>query len=268
MKNYLSCFILLLFAASMSAQDKNKIKNAPAKQGKDVAAQIDTLIEHGIKTGKKDSAAARQIFLEAMYKADKAGEPHLAGKALYEMGQMYFACKDHNRSFGAFYNARDHFSKAGSRKEIAQSVFGMGREQYFRGNYKVAAGHLNVAMREAKILQLPVIESDVLEYLGILYHVMPGTTPQSIAHLKKSFLIKEKLNDRRSMLRMLEKLGDVYYDNGYFDSSLQYLDKSIVLATDMKLHHDADLSRLNRAGTLIRLNKMNEAEKRPPLYCR
>lgn len=247
LKKYLSCFFLLLVFGSAPAQDDS--------------VQISTLIENGIQTGKKDSSAARRIFLEAVDKAGKAGEPYLAGKALYEMGQMYFSRKDHNRSFGAFYNARDNFSKAGARKEVAQANFGMGREQYFRGNYKVAAGHLNFAMREAKILQLTKLESDVLEYLGILYHVMPGTARQSIAHLQKSFLIKEKLNDRRSMLRMLEKLGDVYYDNRYFDSSLHCLNQSIDLATVLKLHHDADLSRLNRAGTLIRLDKMKEAEK-------
>src|SRR5688500_13561371 len=125
LKRYLSCFILLLISGSVPAQDKSEVKNLPSDARKDVSAQISTLIENGIQTGKKDSSAARRIFLEAVDKAGKAGEHYLAGKALYEMGQMYFARKDHNRSFGAFYNARDHYSKAGARKEVAQANFAM-----------------------------------------------------------------------------------------------------------------------------------------------
>ena len=90
LKKYLSCFILLLICGSAPAQDKSEVKNVPSKPRKDVSVQINTLIENGIQTGKKDSSAARRIFLEAVDKAGNADEPYLAGKAFYEMGQMYF----------------------------------------------------------------------------------------------------------------------------------------------------------------------------------
>lgn len=246
MKKFLICFILLLNKAT--AQDKN-------------AAAINALIEKGIEAGKKDSAAANKLFTEAYEAAEKANDIYLAGKAYYEMGVMYSAYKNHNRSFGAYYNARDFFTRAKARKEIAYANFGMGKEQYFRGNYKVAAGHLNYAMRDAKLLQLPRLESDALEYLGTLYHVMPGTERQSVDHFKKSYQINEKLKDRKGMLRMLQKLGDAYYQYKYFDSSLYFLNQSIELATTLQLLHDADISRLNRAGTFIRLQRIDEAER-------
>lgn len=46
-----------------------------------------------------------------------------------------------------------------------------------------------------------------------------------------------------------------------FDSALLYLNLSVKKATNLKLFHDADLSRLNRVGTYIRLNNMKGAEK-------
>jgi two-component sensor histidine kinase len=251
----------LLIVASVAAQDKNEGKPVTARSGKDTAGPIIRLIEKAIEIGKTDTSAAEPIFREAITKANKANAPYLSGKAYYEMGQMFFTHKNHNRSFGAFFNARDQFYKAGATKEFAYSQLGLGREQYYRGNYKVAAGHLNFAMRDAKTLKLPVLESDALEYLGLLYHVMPGTDQKSIAHFKRSFLIKEKLNDRKGMLRMLQKLGDVYYEQNYFDSALLCLTQSVDMATSLKLHHDADISRLNRAGTYIRLNRMAEADK-------
>jgi two-component system, sensor histidine kinase PdtaS len=244
MKKFLFYFILLLGPLSLPAQE-----------------EIVRLIQKAILTGKTDSAAANLLFTQASDAANKANNPYLAGKAFYESGEMYFNHKNHNRSFGAFYTARDHFTKVGANKEIAFANFGMGRQQYYRGNYKVAAGHLNFAMRGAKLMQLPQLESDALEYLGILYHVMPGTTRQSIDHFKRSILIKEKLNDRKSMLRLVQKLAGVFCENKLFDSALHYLNQSIHLATALQLPHDTDISRLNRAGTLTRLNKLTEAQK-------
>ncbi|MEJ7739272.1 MAG: sensor histidine kinase [Chitinophagaceae bacterium] len=260
MKKIFVDFILLLVLSSGAAQDKTGKKILTTKPAQ-ISDTIASMIRMAVQTGKTDTSTAEKMFKEALAKAKKADDVYLTGKIYYELGEMFFAHKNHNRSFGAFFNARLNFNKAGATREIAYTLFGMGRQQYFRGNYKVAAGHLNYAMRDAKTLQLKVLESDALEYLGILYHVMPGTAQQSIAFFKKSYSIKEKLNDRKGKLRMLEKLGDVYYQQEYFDSALHCLNLSVDLASTLKLTHDADISRLDRAGTLIRLHRMNEAEK-------
>jgi two-component sensor histidine kinase len=221
---------------------------------------ITHLIEKAVLTGPKDSSAAEKMFHQAVDAATHINSPYLAGKAYYELAQMFYAYKVHNRSFGALFNARPFFTQAGARKELAYTLFGMGREQYYRGNYKVAAEHLNFAIREAETLKLPLLESDALEYLGILYHIMPGTRLESIPQLQKALGIKEKLNDRKGRLRMLEKLAEVYYEQADFDSALDCLDKSIALAASMKLFHDADISRLDRAGALSHLHKLEEAQ--------
>jgi two-component system, sensor histidine kinase PdtaS len=253
-----AAFLLLLQICT--AQDKNNLKDKPLNPG-ELPSAIVKMIDSAINTGKLDTAAADKVFKEAIAKSKKINNDYLAGKAFYEMGEMYFHHKNHNRSFGSFFNARDYFHKAGAEKEEAYTLFGLGRQQYLRGNYKVAAGHLNYAIRGAKKFKLPALESDALGYLGILYHVMPGTVYQGTDYLKRSLVIKERLNDNNGMLRMMEKLADVYYRQKKFDSALLYLNLSIKKATGLKLFHDADLSRLNRVGTYIRLNNMKEAEK-------
>jgi tetratricopeptide (TPR) repeat protein len=251
-------FLLLLQLCT--AQDKSGLKDKSLNQG-ELPSAIAKMIDSAINTGKTDTTAADKIFKEAIAKSKKINNDYLAGKAFYEMGEMYFHHKNHNRSFGSFFNARDYFQKAGAEKEVAYTLFGLGRQQYFRGNYKVATGHLNYAIRAAKKFKLLALESDALGYLGILYHVMPGTGYQGTDYLKRSLLIKKRLNDNNGMLRMMEKLADVYYRQKNFDSALLYLNLSIKKATSLKLFHDADLSRLNRVGTYIRLNNMKEAEK-------
>lgn len=252
--------VLLLLLQLCTAQDKSGLKDKSLNQG-ELTSAIAKMIDSAINTGKTDTTAADKIFKEAIAKSKKINNDYLAGKAFYEMGEMYFHHKNHNRSFGSFFNARDYFHKAGAEKEVAYTLFGLGRQQYLRGNYKVATGHLNYAIRAAKKFKLLALESDALGYLGILYHVMPGTAYHGTDYLKRSLLIKERLNDNNGMLRMMEKLADVYYRQKKFDSALLYLNLSVKKAINLKLFHDADLSRLNRVGTYIRLNNMKVAEK-------
>lgn len=259
MKFIVALLILLPVTKSASAQaDQEVIINQATNE---IVTTIRQLIRKGAKTGKTDTTAADKFFRKAIELANNHNQPYWAGTAFYEMGQMYFHHKNHNRSFGAYFNARDYFKKAGAEKEMAYTLFCLGREQYFRGNYKVASGHLNYAIRGAVKHKLPALESDALEYIAILYHLMPGTMYLTTGYLKKSLRIKQRLKDQRGILRMLEKLGDVYYQQKNFDTALQYQEKSVDLALNLKLYHDADLSRLSRAGSYIRLNKLREAKE-------
>ncbi|MFI5155605.1 MAG: histidine kinase dimerization/phosphoacceptor domain -containing protein [Chitinophagales bacterium] len=258
MRNTLLLSQLLLLTTAMHAQVQKALSENVSKDSIQV---INLMIEKAIRIGKQDSSKAESIFHNAVKKANQVGDPYLAGKAYYEMGQMFYEYKNHNHSFGAFFNARPFFIKAGAKKELAYTLYGLGREQYYRGNYKVAAEHLNFAMLQADTMKLRELESDALEYLGILYHLMPGTELESIAQFKKAFSIKEKLGDKRGMLRMLEKLGEVYYDQKKFDSSLIFLTQSISLALSLNLRQDADISRLERVATLIQLHKLEDAKK-------
>ncbi|HVU58957.1 MAG TPA: histidine kinase dimerization/phosphoacceptor domain -containing protein [Puia sp.] len=214
-----------------------------------------------LQTRAQDISSAEAPFRARIREATRANNPYLVGKAYYDMARLFAEQKNHNRAFGALFNARQYFTQAGAKKEIAYTLFGLGREQYYRGNYKIAAEHLNFAMREAETMKLIDLESDALEYLGILYHVMPGANTESIAQFKKALEIKEELNDRKGMLRMQEKLAEAYYEQEHYDSALTSLDQAISLATSLQLIHDADISRLDRAGTLIYLHKLDDAKK-------
>jgi two-component sensor histidine kinase/tetratricopeptide (TPR) repeat protein len=259
MKNITLHLFSLLLCSAIAAQEQKQ--SAPDNLSRDSIQAINLMIEKAVRIGQQDTSAAEKIFRNAIKRANQLNDPYLTGRAYYEMAQMFYEHKNHNHAFGALFNARAFFTKAGAKKEIAYTLFGLGREQYYRGNYKVAAEHLDFAMREAESMKLKELESDALEYLGILYHLMPGTDLESIDQFKRAYSIKEKIGDKKGMLRMLEKLSEVYYDQKHFDSALIYLNESISMATSLQLHQDADISRLERVATLLQLQKMDEAGK-------
>lgn len=219
-------------------------------------------IESAKIIGEHDTTHARKMFLDIIERAHKSANDHAAAKAYLAMGEMYFTHKNHNRSFGAYFNARPLFNKIkGTEKEQAATQFGMGRAQYYRGNYKVAAQHLSFALKESQQQRMLSLQSDCLEYLGILFHVMPLTNNQDISHFKKALLVKETLGDKKGMLRMLEKLGDCYFDMKRYDSALYFIDQAGSMSNQLRLTHDANITKLNRAGVLIRLNRLPDALK-------
>lgn len=262
MKRLFFPVIQLCVLTQLAAQDGRGLAGLKEKNTGDSLLTIDQLILKAKETGKKDTSAADKIFRKAIAKAIKAGDDYNTGKAYAELGEMYFLHKKHHKSFGAFLNSKEYFSKSGSKKEIAVTNFKLGRQQYYRGNYKISSGHLSYAMQLAKQLKLKKLEADILEYMGILYHVMPSPEYNSSALLKKSVEIKEQLNDPVGKLHIMEKLAGVYYDQKKFDSSLYYSNASVALAEKINLQYDANLSRLDQIPALLRLGKYDEAKEK------
>ncbi len=262
MKRLFFQVIQLCILAQLTAQDGRELSAVKKKITGDSLLSISQLILKAKEVGEKDTSAADKIFRKAIAKAIKAGDEYNAGKGYAEMGDMYFLHKNHNKSFGAFFNAKEYFVKSGSQKEIAVTNFKLGRQQYYRGNYKISSGHLSFAMQLAKQQKLKNLESDILEYMGILYHVMPVPEYQSSGLLKKSLEIKQQLKDQNGELHILEKLAGVYYDQKKFDSSLNYSNSAVALAEKLNLQYAANLSRLDQIPALLRLDKYTEAKEK------
>jgi two-component system, sensor histidine kinase PdtaS len=262
MKRLFFPVIQLCMLAQVAAQDGSQLSGVKGKINGDSLLIISQLILKANEIGIKDTLAADKIFRIAIAKAIKAGDDYNTGKAYAEMGEMYFRHKNHNKSFGAFLYAKEYFVKSGSQKEIAVTNFKLGRQQYYRGNYKISSGHLSYALQLAKQHKLKKLESDILEYMGILYHVMPVPGYQSSSLLRKSLQIKEQLKDQNGELRILEKLTGVYYDQKKFDSSLYYSNSAVALSEKLNLLYDANLSRLDQIPALLRLNNYAEAKEK------
>lgn len=252
-----AAFLAFVLALSQGAAQSPPTTQAPPSDT--LYTSITELIRRGTETGKRDTKAADSIFKQALTLALKAHDHYLAGKVFYAKGEMYDLHKNHNRAFGAFFNAREHFNLTQAEKEKAYTLFAMGKQQYFRGNYKTSADKLNYAMRAAETLKLPRLRADVLEYLGMLYHVMPGASDKAIPDLKKALTIKQWLQDTLGSLRIMEKLGESYDQQGRYDSSLQYYDMAIATEGQEGLRYDAILSRLSRVGVYIARHQMEKA---------
>ena len=129
MKYTLLSAIFMLLIELSAAQKKSDQKAVDMVSDVNTSASINKMILQAGEVGKLDTSAADKIFRQAIAAANKTNNPYYAGKAFYEMGEMYFKYKNHNKSFGSFFNARDFFNKAGAEKEAAYSLFGLGRQQ-------------------------------------------------------------------------------------------------------------------------------------------
>src|SRR5688572_8799115 len=65
---------------------------------------IDRMIATAAKIGKTDTAAALIIFKDALAKTISLKDDFRSGRVFFEMGNMFFIHKNHNRSFGAYFN--------------------------------------------------------------------------------------------------------------------------------------------------------------------
>jgi two-component sensor histidine kinase len=250
---------MFLMPASSLAQENEQGGKLHNRTADPAYRRLLRAIDTAERVGLTDTLSAESRYLKIIAEAKHSAFDYIVGQAYYKMGEMYFSHKNHNRSFGSFFNARDNFKKVGAKKELAYTLFGLGRQQYFRGNYKVATQHLNFAVSQARGLKLAQLESDALEYMGILFRVMPTMTTEGIAEFKRALSIKGKLNDHKGMLRMMQKLGAVYYEREMYDTALQYLDASVNLSQYLGLKHDEAIARLNRAGAYIQSGNIKKA---------
>src|ERR1700751_4320006 len=101
MKKFALLLLSLVFSSLLNAQDQ-KAPAQPSVIHKDSISAINAIIARAVEIGKHDSSAAEILFRSAINKSNRNDDPFLAGKAYYEMAQMFYQYKNHNRSFGAF----------------------------------------------------------------------------------------------------------------------------------------------------------------------
>ncbi len=263
----MKALFLLLLQGCMLAQLPAQRRSSPAEKP-DPLLPVAQLIATAQQIGQRDTAAADKLLRQAATKALRATDFYAAGSLFSEIGELHFRHQAHNRSLGAFIKAKDYFGKANATREQGVANFKLGRAQYYRGNYKLASGHLRYAMQVARQHNLKALEADVLEYIGILYHAMPVSGYQSSVLLKKSLALKQQLGDQKGALRILQKLADVYYDASRFDSTLHFSNAAVALADGLGLDYDATLSRLNSIPALLRCGKRQEAAQQLILVAR
>jgi two-component system, sensor histidine kinase PdtaS len=250
-------FLLVVFLStqSLSGQGKKTHSFKPGGSNLSLVEQINKAKEIGLT----DTAAADRLFRRAIQEAISKDFPYEAGLAYYELAEMNSRFNDHDRAFGGYFNARPFFEKWGAGKELAYTLFGLAREQYYRGGFNAAVNHFNYSAQLSRKYHLEQLEADALEYLALMHLEIPYFEKRATPDLFKSLSIKKKLNDFRGIVQLLQKISESYQVERKYDSALHYAQEAEQLSDQLKMPEASIFTRISKAAILILLQRSTEA---------
>jgi two-component system, sensor histidine kinase PdtaS len=255
------CLMLMLSASLVLQAQKPGGDSSFAKIRGDSLANIRVFkkwLDDVITLSAKDSSQALQLLTEASARAKQEKDTAREGLIQRAGGQIYRNHRVFHRSFAWYLRSYDLLAAVGEPYEIVTAGLELARAQYFRGNYRQAMQHYSHAVEVAAANKISDKEIDATEILGLLYNAFQNFT-DGAATFKKALDIKYQLNDQRGILYTLEILSTIYYRNKQFDSSLMYASQALQLAQQYSKSSNMELSRLNKAAALVRLNRLPEA---------
>jgi two-component sensor histidine kinase len=247
-------------AFKLAAQNSNSPDSSSRVFQKDSVALIESLISNGKKISETDTLQGLQLLRIAASTANRQEILYLEAKAYFTIGEVYYVNSNYDRSINNYTKARNIYAKTGAAEDEALSQVYMARAQYYRGNYTLAALNLNTAIEKARKANSKTVEAEANEYLGLLYNFFQNFNAGA-DFSKKSFEAKKNIGDTTGYVRVANKLSDIYYEARKFDSALYYAGVALQGAEKKNMNTDIYLARFSIVASLIRLKKLNEAQK-------
>ncbi|MGQ0737677.1 MAG: histidine kinase dimerization/phosphoacceptor domain -containing protein [Bacteroidota bacterium] len=259
MQRVTALLLLLLFCSAAASQNAVEGINITQRPG-DSATVIKQWLFDAVSLSGKDSSKAEEFFFKAIHAAERNRDRALLADAKMKFAEFLFSRQLIHRSFGNFIEAKEIYLKLDAPRELALATIGVARTQYFRGNYRNALRNFLEAVTLAKQLNMNEVESEASEYLGLLYNVSQNFSA-GISFFRQSFELKNRIGDEKGVIRMANKLSEVYYERRKFDSSFYFSNVALEGAESMNLRTDIYHARLAKTAALIRMQKWNEAGK-------
>jgi two-component system, sensor histidine kinase PdtaS len=252
--------LLLLVFTCVNAQKAKYKKTLASGQSIDSIKQIEQLINEGKRIGDKDTAQALELLRQAKAKALAMHNDFLQAKAFSAIGDIYFQQNVYNRALPNFSRAADLFYETGAQYEIAYAILGLAKSQYYRGNYQRAAENFGEVIKSSEKYNLHEIRGEAYEYLGLIHGAFQNFQRNTDEYLK-SLALKQELHDDKGIVRVAGNLSEIYYRLGKYDSSLVFADRTFRSAQKLNLPTEMYMAQFKKTASLIRLKRMQEAEK-------
>lgn len=228
------------------------------KTGRGSIISFEQLLQQSIDTFNIDTVRGLKLLFTVRDSVLKLNNKKLEGQVFYALGEALLTMEDYPRSFANFFKAKNRFEELSAEEEHARALLGMAKTQYYRGNYRMAADHLSTAAEMGRGIHNKQIEEEALEYTGLVFNAMPPLGYSS-DYFKASLQIKKELKDEKGLLRIMEKLSDVCYQQKKYDSALLFAEMVIQQAGKMNFQNIVVSAQLSRIAVLIRLQRLQEA---------
>lgn len=184
-------------------------------------------------------------------------EPQLKAEINQAIGELYFQGGTFDQSLKYLAIAKNIYDQQLPEKSSIRLLSAIGKAYFQRGNYLLAAQNFRDALKHIKSPE-PLLEDEIRDCLFQVYNLNPSIN-LSTSFFLQSFELKKKLGDQAGMLRIAQRLTEIFFEDNQFDNSLQFAQKSIDLAAQLDKSDDVIFSTLEKINIYSRLSKYPEA---------
>jgi two-component sensor histidine kinase len=254
---------LLMVAGQMPVFSQNQVvdsllqitRTTPTDTGR-----IDAWLSIVPEIMENEPAQGIRYGLQAKAGAEKIKDPFRKGRALQAIGVCYDYKGDLDSCLYYLKAAHVQFTEIGRADWQANITSDIALAYFLRGNYELALRNHLQALELRKQFGNKSHISKTLNNIGLVYKARKDYT-NAIRYYGQSIAIKETLKDERGLVNTYMNIGSMYQSRDQYDSSLYYAQKCLALAE--KLHLEADIAgaRGNMGQSLLKMNRLQDAEK-------
>jgi CHAT domain-containing protein/Tfp pilus assembly protein PilF len=218
---FVSCFVLLAGAVSVSAQSaRTTQKQPPAFPCYDVATTVNEARQlneqwkvSSLRAAVSKYAQARQCFRDAHQTNSEAEVLRSSGDILYQLSEYQLALVAYKETLALFRTLRDQRAEA-------RTLSDLGIVYFYLGDTKQALKNCEAALSLSRSLGDASAQAHALNCLGKCYLLL-GELREASERLSDARSLLQDANDEWETADVLLNIGHVQFEEGQFQKALQ-----------------------------------------------
>ncbi len=202
--------------------------------------------------GVAELERARDIY-------ERLGYPQGVARAQINLGQVYAQQGEHDAATAAFEDALTTLRRFDETRLIGETLNSLGVLAKTQGKFEQAATYYTESLALAQETRDFGGQAQAYGNLGALYH-QQGLSERAASCYREALAHYEQLGDTRGQALMWGNLGGLEGLEGRAEASVASHERSIALCEQAGARADAARARINLAGALRDLRRLDEAE--------
>ncbi len=188
--------------------------------------RMDALLELAWSIRSSNPARAMEYAREGLALAEELNHPRVVGRALTDIGLIYWRMGNFSMAYDFFLEARQIQEREGDSFGYARTLASMGIVFSGQGYYDNALEHYFRALRHYENIDSISRTASVLNNIGTAYQRQGNYELAEEYHIR-SLAIKEEFGDEKGKAFSLNNLGRVNQLRGHYSRALDYFMESL-----------------------------------------
>ncbi len=188
--------------------------------------RMNALLELAWSIRSSNPASALEYAREGLALAEEKEYPLVVGRALTDIGLIYWRMGNFSMAYDFFLEARQIQERERDHFGYARTLASMGIVFSGQGYYDNALEHYFMALRYYEDMDSIARTASVLNNIGTAYH-RQGNYELAEEYHMRSMAIKEEFGDEQGKAFSLNNLGHVSQQRGHYTRALEYYMESL-----------------------------------------